>query len=530
MDYSSKFAQAVRSHDGVALAALLSITNPGLATLGTSISESTLLQGLYSAFNSNKSFNKQLGKNDKLWIEVAKAHRNVAVEVAGTQNLQAAFERQLELLSAVNRAADATSGSINSNGNQGSINSNLINSFENDAAVAAAAGGWVVLAMSTVSKELRRLAILADNSRAAKQRENSADASRKGVGIQYSEQDDSEENNLERASRAINRSFTICLNDRTHAKRRAVYFFFGELCKVYFHLHQKRNLIKYNLRVLATNVPAPTTTAGGGNEGDGRQANFPKAHIATYYFYSGVVAFIDREYAKARSGLEPCLRLCQSYPAAASAPALVTSNLQIIMLYLIPLRLLLLTPPTAPGAEAELKLPFVLPNRTRFPALHALYAPLLRALRAGDLHAYRSHAYGAARKVLVRRHLAAAIDRLELLVVYALISRVHAEIAKTGDPSRIGIDTLTRALSLSAVSPQVRRRRAQQPDAGTESADSTLPPSNEQEDDEEEETIEDGDTIAYLVQLISMGYIKGYVSPDNGVVVFRKTRPFVIEL
>jgi hypothetical protein len=525
MDYSSKFAQAVRARDGVALAALLSITNPALATLGTSISESTLLQGIHAAFTSNSnnnSFNKTLSKNDKLWIEVVKAHRNVAVEVAGTQNLQAAFERQLELLSAVNRAADATTSS--SNGNHGSINSSLINSFENDAAAAEAAGGWVVLAMSTVSKELRKLAILADNNTAAKRQESS---SNKHVVIQYSEQDDGEENNLERASRAINRSFTICLNDRTYAKRRAVYFFFGELCKVYFHLHQKRNLIKYNLRVLATNVPAPTTTAAAANESDGRQANFPKAHIATYYFYSGVVAFIDREYTKARAGLEPCLQLCQSYPAATAARTLVNTNLQLIMLYIIPLRLLLLAPPA--GAETEAKLPLVLPNRTRFPALHALYAPLLRALRAGDLHAYRAHAHGAARKVLVHRHLAAAIERLELFVVYALISRVHAELAKIGDPSRIDIGTLTRALSLSAASP-LMRRRSQPLDPGTKPAETSLPDSSEQLEDEEEESIEDGDTIAYLVQLISMGFIKGYVSPDNGVVVFRKTRPFEIEL
>ncbi|KAF5092748.1 hypothetical protein D0Z00_004433 [Geotrichum galactomycetum] len=211
-----------------------------------------------------------------------------------------------------------------------------------------------------------------------------------------------------------------------------------------------------------------------------------------------------------------------------TAPALVTTNLQLIMLYLIPLRLLLLAPPAVGDAEAEAKLPLVLPNRTRFPALHALYAPLLRALRAGDLYAYRAHAHGAARKVLVHRHLAAAIERLELFVVYALLSRVHAKLAETGDPSRIDIATLTRALSLSVASPHMRR---QQLDTGIEPVETSPPDSSEQpEDEEEEESIEDGDTIAYLVQLISMGFIKGYVSPDNGVVVLRKTRPFVIEV
>ncbi|KAF5098419.1 hypothetical protein D0Z03_001220 [Geotrichum reessii] len=364
--------------------------------------------------------------------------------------------------------------------------------------------------MSTVSKELRRLAILADNNTAS----NSSRS-------QYSAQEtDNEENNLERASRAINRSFTICLNDRSLAKRRAVYFFFGELCKVYFHLHQKRNLIKYNLRVLATNVPAPSTAAAG--DGDARVANFPKAHIATFHFYSGVVAFIDREYTKAQASLESALQLCQSYPAATPVPSFVSSNLQLVLLYLIPLRLLLLAPAGSPNNNDDnAKLPLVVPNKVRFPALHALYAPLLHALRAGDLHAYRAHAHGAVRRVVVRRHLAAAVDRLELLVVYALLRRVHAELAQTGDPSRIDIGTLTQALALSTASPETRQRRH---------AGELTTALNSSSSDDDDDEIEDGDTIAYLVQLISMGLVKGYVSPDNGVVVFRKTRPFVIDI
>ena len=80
---------------------------------------------------------------------------------------------------------------------------------------------WILPVMYTISRELRQLSILADGSTRLNASHRSAHTVK-----------------LEEATRTINRSFNICLNDRNqdvdYSKKWGVYFFMGEMFKIYF--------------------------------------------------------------------------------------------------------------------------------------------------------------------------------------------------------------------------------------------------------------------------------------------------------
>ncbi|KAA8897872.1 hypothetical protein TRICI_006632 [Trichomonascus ciferrii] len=179
MTFADELDSAAAREDGIKVAKLLSIT------LSDPVEHSSVTNGAMVDRDVRNKF------RDVVWGEIGVAHWRVAVQVAQRQDLAEAYAAQNMLLVAANRAAER-------------------------------ADNWILPALFTIAKELRQLAILADQT---------IGPTEDGVS------------KLEEATRTINRSFTLCLNDRNADmacnKKWGVYFFVGELVKIYFRLNKK---------------------------------------------------------------------------------------------------------------------------------------------------------------------------------------------------------------------------------------------------------------------------------------------------
>lgn len=86
--------------------------------------------------------------------------------------------------------------------------------------------------------------------------------------------------------------------DIQRSKKWGVYFFVGELFKVYFKLN-KQPLAKSVVKVLHTMTKDLPPLE-----------EYPKSHIVTFLYYWGVLLFIDQDYQKAEEKLTEALTMC----------------------------------------------------------------------------------------------------------------------------------------------------------------------------------------------------------------------------
>ncbi|RUS18293.1 hypothetical protein BC937DRAFT_88954, partial [Endogone sp. FLAS-F59071] len=93
---------------------------------------------------------------------------------------------------------------------------------------------------------------------------------------------------LENAARNINKAFTACITDRgplVTSRRWGTYYIINLLFKTYFRLKQQ-NLCKNVLRAVRASADLPGVE------------QFPKAHRVTYRYYLGVLNFLEEDYRK----------------------------------------------------------------------------------------------------------------------------------------------------------------------------------------------------------------------------------------
>ncbi|CAG8447358.1 5393_t:CDS:10 [Acaulospora morrowiae] len=160
--------------------------------------------------------------------------------------------------------------------------------------------------------------------------------------------------NLEIAARTINRTFSICITDRSPlatSRKWGTYYFAGLLFKTYFKLKQQ-NLCKNVMR----SIKAASADLPGFEK-------FPKAHKVTFLYYHGLQLFLDAEYSSAEEKLVVAFRMC---------PKNSKKNKELILRYLIPIWLIR----------------GVLPSReilSRYPRLNKLYKPFVDAIRDGNV-------------------------------------------------------------------------------------------------------------------------------------------------
>lgn len=122
-------------------------------------------------------------------------------------------------------------------------------------------------------------------------------------------------------------------------------------------------------------------------------------------YYCGVIHFLEEDYATAEEQLqaayEMCLRTTPTTSTTANGPSSagsINKNLQLILTYLIPVRLL--TSHTLP-TQALL---------APYPRLAALFNPLVAAIRAGDLAAFNA-AMEAGEDEFVKRRVYLTLER-----------------------------------------------------------------------------------------------------------------------
>lgn len=249
---------------------------------------------------------------------------------------------------------------------------------------------WTIPCLYVTGKFLRVFAIKADTS--AKESKNAG-----AFSSSFSE-DITDENGgnekLEDAARQINRVFGMCLSDRAplqESRKWGIYYIANLLFKTYFRVNSislSKNILR-SISAAASDMPPVE--------------RFPKAHQVTFNYYVGVIYFLDEAYIKAEEQL-----------TAAYNQALATSsaNVQLILTYLIPTRLL--TSHVLP--TQELLAPY--------PSLQRLFGPLSACIKRGDLAGFDA-ALQAGEDEFVKRRIYLTLERGRDVCLRNLFRKVY---------------------------------------------------------------------------------------------------------
>ena len=149
---------------------------------------------------------------------------------------------------------------------------------------------------------------------------------------------------------------------------------------------------------------------------------YPKAQVVTFRYYTGRLALLDEEYARAEAELGA---------AFAGSPRWAERQRERILVYLVSVRLLHGVRPAAALLDA-------------FPRIAQLYAPLLDAYARGDVRAYDAALEEPEReRTLVRLGVFVALERAREGCMARLFRRVWAV---SGRPTRMRFDAFWQAL------------------------------------------------------------------------------------
>ncbi|KAK9474139.1 uncharacterized protein V1510DRAFT_361657 [Dipodascopsis tothii] len=224
---------------------------------------------------------------------------------------------------------------------------------------------------------------------------------------------------LSEAARIINRSVTVCLNDRSadleRSRKWGVYYVISVLFKVYFRLGTL-SLATSLLRVLHTSAAEmPPLDA------------YPKADQTTFRFYVGVLAFMDEDYDRADDNLSRALDTC--HRAA-------RRNQELVLTYLLPLRLLRARAYPSKAVWAT------------FPQLAYLYRALFISARRGDIRTFEA-ALAEREHALVRRRLYITVTKIRNTIARPrLFEQVYLAL---GRATRIPVSAFRRGLEFVGV-------------------------------------------------------------------------------
>ena len=415
--FEEKLGQSIQNQDGVAISEVLSVHSK--LHVSCDINEHQVRHKIRRHLDRRRP-QQEL----KQWADVGIAYWKCRQELTG-EDFEAQFKAQNELLKAINRVADKT-------------------------------GSWILPIFYTVSKELRQSAVKADWICSTKN-----DLKISTV-------------NLEEAVRTINKSFTLCLNDRTPdlsiSRKWGVYFIVGELFKIYFQLNN-RALAKSVRNVLKQQQLPPLE-------------KYPKSHILTFLYYTGVMMFIDEDYEGAQKNLMKAMSMFPSETASS------TNNKELILKYLIPIQVL--TKRRTPSQALW----------TQFSKLEVLYRSILDALMAGDLKTFDQEVL-LRRRLLIKKHIYLSICKIRMLVFSRLFRKVYLI---QGQPNRIATPIFGKALRISC--------------------GRVLDPTSETNHEEEDPDFRGDQIECYLTQLISSGQMKGYISRERQTIVLRNKDAF----
>ncbi|EMC99110.1 hypothetical protein BAUCODRAFT_31413 [Baudoinia panamericana UAMH 10762] len=249
---------------------------------------------------------------------------------------------------------------------------------------------WTIPCLYVVGKYLRIFAIKADEST----------VSHRDSGLAFGELQEedafsatSKNERLEDAARQINRIFALCLGDRSpieESRKWALYYIANLLFKTYFKLNSI-SLSKNILRSLkASSADMPPLSA------------FPRAHQVTFKYYSGVIAFLEEDYAAAEEFLTSAYAMCSRS---------ATRNIDLILTYLVPTKML--TSHQLPTQELL----------QQSPALGRLFAPICVAIKRADLRAFTT-AMDQGEDEFVKRRIYLTLERGRDILMRNLFRKV----------------------------------------------------------------------------------------------------------
>lgn len=292
--------------------------------------------------------------------------------------------------------------------------------------------------------------------------------------------------NLEEASRIINKSLVLCLNDRSNplekSRKRGTYYFAALLLKIYKKLGGGTALASSVVKVLeqqhrSGSLKSPTW--------------FPKAHVISVNYYVSLVYVSEREYDKAKDKLQNALTLLNSCPAL-EQPSL-KKNKQLILLYLIPLEILL-TRQTPSDLLWK-----------RCPDIAKIYQGLIQGINSGDFKCF-DEALLKKRSFLIKNQLYLLWSEIRVLIYARLFRKVYNIRERS---TKISTWDFANAWAYS-----IDRKPAISPTPVTNDCinSSNLDNLNQVE--------------CYLTHAIYHGFMKGYISRERRTIVLSKKEAF----
>lgn len=216
---------------------------------------------------------------------------------------------------------------------------------------------------------------------------------------------------MQECARAINKTLTICLTDRSpqNASRKwGAYRIMGLLFRIYFHLDQL-NLCNNVLRAMgAADLP--------------NLLLYPAAHLVTFRYFLGRYYFVNEDFGRAVGELELCLFHC---------PRDSTHNKRLILHYLIPAKIL---------ASGSLPSPALLMRYNLSP--QPFYPRIIESIRKGNLSLYQT-ILSQYEGTLLKLGTFLVWEKLFILTFRSLIRRIYLLLDKN---SRLAINCIHPAL------------------------------------------------------------------------------------
>ncbi len=136
---------------------------------------------------------------------------------------------------------------------------------------------------------------------------------------------------------------------------------------------------------------------------------FPKAHRVTFHYYTGVIYFLEEDYATAEENLTAAYELCLSPNVGGGA---TRKNLELILTYLIPTKLL--TSHKLPSAALL----------SQYPRLASLFQPITTSIRTANLSAFTA-AMEAGEEEFVKRRIYLTLERGRDIILRNLFRKVY---------------------------------------------------------------------------------------------------------
>lgn len=209
---------------------------------------------------------------------------------------------------------------------------------------------------------------------------------------------------------------------------------------------------------------------------------YPKSHRVVYLYYSGVLHFIDGDYETANKDLTEAMGLCKPT---------FTKNIEAILLYLIPIRMLLFRETPSQSLWES------------YPRLEAAYRDLAAAAKAGNVRAFDA-GVEMRRTLFVQRYLYLAVETLRVACVRNLVRRSWMILGKS---TRLPVADVARAFTL----------------AGFWTDDDLFIGDDDKSNLDE---IHLNRVESIVANFIASNQIKGYISHERRIIVLSNKDPF----